>query len=665
MRPLLVLVDLQNDFLDAPALEPPRSEVIRRSARLLAAAREAGVPVVHCVTTVDRERDGRMPHWKEAGRWSCVRGTPGHAPPPELAPRAGETVVDKTFFSGFSAAGPAALDAAIAAAGADALVLSGVHLHGCVRATALDAYARGLEVWIAEDATGSDDPLHAAVTRRYLDGRAARFAAVAELARRFRGAGVAGELIHFSPRETSRALFTVAQGGAADAARATAAARGAREEWSALAHAGRARALERLAALFEADADSLAREMAVDVGKPVAQGRAETLRAAELVRRAAAAPPSDSAASGSGSAWRRVPLGVVAAITPWNNPIAIPWGKLAPALAAGNAAIWKPAPAATRLALRTLALAREAGLPDGLVGVVTGDQRAAAAVMSDPGVDAVSISGSSLAGWAAQEACARRRIPLQAELGGNNGAIVWSGADLAAAAREIARGAFSFAGQRCTANRRVVVEAGRRDEFLGLLQAATARLKWADPLDPATDVGPVLSVDARDRVEAALERAAASGANVLRPHGPRPLPAAPAEGAYCAAAVVWGVTHASEIVQEETFGPVVVVEEAPSFDEALALAGGVRQGLVAALFAGPGPWRDRFLSETRAGILKWNASTADADAAAPFGGWKASGVGPPEHGPGNAEFYGRLQAVYGVPVELADLAREVEAGREP
>ena len=123
-----------------------------------------------------------MPHWKASGRWSCVRGSRGHAAPAELAPRPGESVVEKTFFSGFSAE---ALAAAIAEARADTVVLAGVHLHGCVRATALDAYAAGLDVWIAEDATASDDPLHAAVTRRYLDGRAARFASVEELAARF------------------------------------------------------------------------------------------------------------------------------------------------------------------------------------------------------------------------------------------------------------------------------------------------------------------------------------------------------------------------------------------------------------------------------------------------------------------------------------------------
>ena len=687
MRALLLLIDLQNDFLEAAALEPARPDVIRRAARLLAAARDADVPVIHCVTSVDPDRDDRMPHWKAAGRWSCVRGSRGHAAPAELAPRAGEKIVEKTFFSGFSAE---ALAAAIAEARADTVVLAGVHLHGCIRATALDAYAAGLDAWIAEDATASDDPLHAAVTRRYLDGRAARFATVEELAARFRGgfadgsssvdaerlppAVVAGRPIdaahlpcapHRSPRDTSRVLFSVARAGAREAALASAAAREGARGWSAAASSRRTAVLLVLADRLEGESDSLAREMAVDVGKPVGQGSAEVRRAAELVRRAAA-----SAGAGAGlvpcgphSASRRVPVGVVAAITPWNNPVGIPWGKLAPALALGNAAVWKPAPAATRIALRTLQLARDAGLPDSLINLVAGDHRTAAAVMADPGIDAVSLSGSSLAGWAAQEACARRRIPLQAELGGNNCAIVWSGADLPRAAIDIARGAFAFAGQRCTANRRVVVESAMHDGLLELLAAAAAELSWGDPLDPTTDVGPLVSVDARDRVLASLGRAEATDARVLRPHASREsaaaLEALEGLGAYCVPAIVSGASHDSEIVQEETFGPVLVVESARTFEEALALADGVRQGLAASLFAGDGPWREHFLTAARAGILKWNSSTADADGAAPFGGWKASGLGPPEHGPGNAEFYGRLQAVYGLGPER--VANEVEA----
>ena len=625
MRPLLLLVDLQNDFLDAAGLEPARPAVVRRAARLLDGARARGVPVVHTVTSVDAASDDRMPHWKALGRRLCVRGTRGHASPAELSPVAGEAVVSKTFFSAFSAPG---LEPSLAAAGADTLILAGVHLHGCVRATALDAYQRGFDVRVAEDAVASDDPLHGAVTRRYLDGRAAAFASVEELLAMLDGS---------APAKADSGRL------GAEAARASSAARGALEAWRETSCEERARPLRALAERLEADAAAWARRLAVELGKPVAQGEAEVRRTAELLRAAAALPAAGLEKAGPKSAFRRVPIGVVAVVTPWNNPLAIPWGKIGPALALGNTVVWKPAPAATDLAWSSLQAARGAGLPDGVVSFVAGDHRAAAAVMSDPGVDAVSLTGSSAAGWATQEICARRRIPLQAELGGNNAAIVWKGADLPRAAKLLAQGAFSFAGQRCTANRRVIVEAGLFDELLELLIDAAAALSWGDPLTPSTEIGPLVSAEARDRVAGSVARAAAAGTRVIAPHGSAPaLP-----GAYYPPTLVVAPPHESEIVQEETFGPVLVLEPAGDFEEALRLSNGVRQGLAAALFAGPGPWRARFQAAAEAGILKWNLSTADADAFAPFGGWKTSGLGPPEHGPGNAEFYTRLQAIYG------------------
>jgi acyl-CoA reductase-like NAD-dependent aldehyde dehydrogenase/isochorismate hydrolase len=601
---------------------------VRNASRLLGGARDRGLRVVHVLTSIDPDADDRMPHWKALGVRRCVRGTPGQRPPAGLLPKTGEPVVEKTFFSAFSVA-----EMPAAVAGSNTLWIAGVHLHGCVRATALDAYARGFDVWIAEDAVGSDDPLHAAVTRRYLDGRAARFAPVDELLARLGGPHSLA-LSVAAPQEPRR--------HSAGGARPSSAARRAAPAWGAAAPEERAAPLTALAERFEAETPALARAMASELGKPVALGEAEVRRTAELLRRASALRLPAPARAGAGSSFRRVPLGVVAIVSPWNNPLAIPWGKIGPALALGNTVVWKPAPAATRLAERSLDVAHDAGLPESVVTLVPGDRRAAAAVMSDPGIDAVSISGSSAAGWAAQEICARRRIPLQAELGGNNAAIVWEGADLPQAADRIARGAFSFAGQRCTANRRVIAHTNLLAELVERLTSAAATLAWGDPFDPSTRIGPLVSEEARDRVADAVEAAAASGARLLLPH--TLVPRGP--GAWYPPTIVLGAPHESPIVQEETFGPVLVVEAAADFDEAVRLANGVRQGLVAALFAGPGTWREAFQSAAMAGVLKWNASTDDADADAPFGGWKASGLGPPEHGPGDIEFYSRLQAVY-------------------
>jgi acyl-CoA reductase-like NAD-dependent aldehyde dehydrogenase len=262
-------------------------------------------------------------------------------------------------------------------------------------------------------------------------------------------------------------------------------------------------------------------------------------------------------------------------------------------------------------------------------------------------VAAVTLSGSSAAGHTAQEICARRRVPLQAELGGNNAAIVWADADLEDAAEQIARGAFGFAGQRCTANRRAVVAAAGYDAFLSALLRATRSLVWGDPLRPDTQVGPVISVTKREEVAALIARSTDS-TEILFVH---PRATGLEEGGldpttYHPPTIVACHDPAHEIVQEETFGPLLVVQRAHDWEDALRLANGVRQGLVAALFSGSRNREEDFLNRAEAGILKLNQATHGAGVELPFGGWKASGVGPPEHGRANREFHTRFQSVY-------------------
>lgn len=647
MRPLLALVDLQNDYLAAAGLEPGRGVVVERAARLLSGIRALGLPVVHVVTAVDPSGGPVMPHWEVRGVRMCVRGTAGVDSPPPLRPREGEAVVEKVFFSGFSRPG---LQDVITRTGTDTLVLAGVHLHACVRATALDAYQRGLTVWVAEEAVASDDPLKAAAARAWMEGRVARFVPVDEILACLSGGDVPrgrSLFVHRAPARTAETLFTVPAAEPAEVDRAVSAAQAAGREWRARSAGDRAAVLMRVAEILERDAAGMALRIAVDAGKPIVQAEAEVARSTALFREAARSSPLSPWRTGPRSSARRRPLGVVAVITPWNEPLGIPAGKIAPALFLGNTIVFKPALAGTRIAMDLARCAREAGLPDGALSLVAGDQTTGAAVAAASGVDAVTLSGSSLTGWSVQEICGRRRIPFRLELGANNGAIVWGDTDLQAAARRVTEGAFCFSGQRCTANRRVIVEAAVAEPFLGLLTGATRRLGWGDPLLRETRAGPVISEAARDRIAAIVDRARPGASLVLAPHGDARSRPDLTGGAYYPPTLVVCDEPAAEIVQEETFGPVLVVQPARTFDEALALLDGVRQGHVAALFSPDPGRRRRFLEEARAGILKLDRETADVDAVTPFGGWKQSGLGPPEHGPGDSEFYTRAQAVYG------------------
>jgi acyl-CoA reductase-like NAD-dependent aldehyde dehydrogenase/nicotinamidase-related amidase len=668
VTPALLLIDLQNDFLRAPSLEPTAGPIVDRAAALLTGCRARDVPVIHVWTTVRTEDDRRMPHWQHAGKWECVEGTDGHATPAPLRPIQGEPVIHKQFFSAFSVE---ELDRLLETRGIDTLLLAGVHLHGCVRSTALDAYQRRLTVRIAEDAVGSDDPLHAAITQRYLESRAARFHPSGSLLAALDGRSgeapgdipsqpvviAGGEsapgaarpgCVHHSPRQTERMLWRVPIGDEVDVTVACAAARRCGSDLAGAPVRERAELLQRLADRVEALARALAEQMAQEIGKPVTQARAEVARGAALLRAAARRVGEPLDASCGSDAWRRYrPIGVVGLVTPWNNPLAIPLGKLAPALLYGNTVVWKPAPAGTGVAVRLMELMEAAGWPTGAVNLVTGDRSSAFALMSGD-LDAVSLTGSTAAGRAAQDLCGRRHLPLQAELGGNNAAIVWTDSDLADAARRVAEGAFGFAGQRCTANRRVIIEAACYDRFLEHLEAATAALAWGDPCDPRIQVGPLISEAARAACTGVVARARETAQVIRQPHAGTPA----AEelircGAYYPPTLIGCEDPRQEVIQEETFGPVLVVQRASDWEHAMSLCNGVRHGLVAALFSSSRELQRRFLEEAQAGILKLNQATSDAAVEAPFGGWKASGIGPPEHSDSNREFYTRTQAVYG------------------
>jgi acyl-CoA reductase-like NAD-dependent aldehyde dehydrogenase len=513
---------------------------------------------------------------------------------------------------------------------ADTLIIAGVHLHGCIRSTVLDAYQRRLMILVADDAVGSDDPLHASVSRRWLAARAAFFLPVESCLAMVSSppTGLSGSWVkaESTEKEISETVTT---------------ARRAALKWSATSMTDRSRVLLRLANVLAAEQRNLARTIATEIHKPITMAIGEVARSIALLKAVASRVGESLETRCTETSTRRhCPVGVVASITPWNNPIAIPIGKIAPALLYGNAVVWKPSPAAIGIASTIIEHLHAAGCPIGLVKLVCGDRATALNLMSHSGIDCVTITGSPAAGYAAQDICGRRHIPLQAELGGNNAAIVRTDADLRKAAAEISDAAFAFAGQRCTANRRVIVHAQIHDEFLDLLQEATAALACGDPLDPQTRVGPLISEEKARDIVSLLERSRAAGAKILNPHESK------SRGAFFPPTIVCCDDPAQEIFQEETFGPVVVITKARDWDHAMQLCNGVRQGLVASLFSSSSELQEKFLQTSQAGILKINLATADADAEAPFGGWKASGIGPPEHGTSNREFYTRAQAVY-------------------
>ena len=421
------------------------------------------------------------------------------------------------------------------------------------------------------------------------------------------------------------------------------------KDWRNTPLAERVYLVRRLAATLTAEAASLVQSMAVEIGKPIRFGRSELQHCVDMLDAIARRAKDSDETIATNPAWlvRRRPHGVVAVITPWNNPLYIPLGKIVPAMVYGNGVVWKPAPEAREISGSLLQCLARAGWPEGLVGLIEGGAREGEALMREARVGAVTITGSLAAGSAAQDICAERHIPLQAELGGNNAAIIWPDADLAAAARVVAAGAFEMAGQRCTANRRVIVHDDCREAFMPLLLEATQALKWGDPSEADTVIGPMVSTAHRDRVAALVQRAASNCETPLLPLGAKPRSVGTHGAKFYPPTIIFCDEPEAEIVQEETFGPVLVVQRAQDWNDAISLCNGVRQGLAAAVFTTSDEVASRFLDEAEAGMLKVNQATSNAMVDAPFGGWKASGLGPPEHGQFDVEFFTRPQTVYG------------------
>ena len=665
MRPALLLIDFQDDYLRGPCLAPPREGLISSAARVLAGFRQASAPVFHVVTSVG-EAGASLPHWQAQGLVRCRPGTSGHATPGPLVPSPLEPVFHKRWYSGCE---DPELVATLHSAGVGTVYLCGVHLRACVRHTATDLAQAGFEVVLVDEACGDDDPIHGILARDWLVTRFCRAVSVAATlqavsanhphettadrgasspAAQASGTGLLEWPWHHSPA-TGAPLFQVELQRETQIRAATQHGRERGDDWRRVPLVERLQVVRNVTDAVARESEHFARMITRETGKPIVDARLEVGFGVALLRDAAERV-GKGVPGESGPGWQLVrrPHGTVAVITPWNNPLAIPLGKIIPAILHGNAVAWKPAPAGTGVARALGTLFEDHGVPSGLVSLITGDRRTAELLIAAPGIDAVTLTGSETAGLACQLACLRRAIPFQGELGGNNGAIVWDPLDWEAALLQTARGAFGAAGQRCTANRRLIVPREELPRVLDRLVELTRTLPWGDPEREETVVGPVIGDEARVRLEALLERVRQAGHRLVVPWGSA-RPAAPADprGAYISPALVVCEDSQAEVVQEESFGPLLVIQPADSWHDALRLCDGVRQGLVAALWSGTPERQREFLDRVRVGMAKLNQSTAGATAAAPFGGWKHSGVGPFEHGLADLEFYTRHQTVYG------------------
>lgn len=439
------------------------------------------------------------------------------------------------------------------------------------------------------------------------------------------GTGATIEIINPA---TSTVIDAVSTASINDVSEATAAAHHAQAEWAARTPGERARVLLQLADAIEADAETLSRLEVEETGKPVAVFRdgelpfaADNLRFFAGAGRSLEGTGAGELSKGYTSILMRQPIGVIGSIAPWNFPFIMAIWKIGPALATGNTVVLKPAPATPRSSIRLAELATEAGIPAGVLNVVSGGNEIGEALVTDELTRMISLTGSTRAGMAIMAAAAPQVKRLHLELGGKAPAVVFNDADIAAMARAVTLGATYNTGQDCTAATRVYVQRERYADAIDAIKETMEQITVGDPNNPTTDIGPLISTHHRDRVHGFVTRATADGAELIT-GGEIPTNT----GSYYPPTLLAGPKQDSEIVQGEVFGPILAIIAFDDETQAITMANDSRYGLASSVWTNDITRAMRVSPRIEAGVT-WINDHLPIASEAPHGGIKGSGFG--------------------------------------
>ncbi len=468
----------------------------------------------------------------------------------------------------------------------------------------------------------------------------------------WRASGTGRTFADVNPADTRDVVGMLQDSDARDVEAAVEAASRAFPAWAATPAPVRGRALFKAAQILESRLAEVADLLSREEGKTIGEARGEVTRAIRILeyfggegaRLSGQTIPSERPRVFMYTV--RQPLGVVALIAPWNFPIAIPAWKMAPALISGNTVVFKPASQAPLTSLELVRILAEAGLPPGVLNLVTGSgQGVGTPLVSHPAVRAISFTGSDAVGRSIAKTGAERLARVQLEMGGKNPTIVLADADLDVAVDCVLNAAFFSTGQRCTATSRAVVEKPIVGAFVERLAARAGAMRIGDPRDPATELGPAIDEKQLETTLRYLDIGKEEGARLVH-GGERLTGGAHAHGWFSRPAIMTGVRSQSRLGQEEVFGPLLGIIEADDFADAVTLANDVRFGLSASICTTNLNRALEYVEHAEAGMIMVNLPSAGVEYQIPFGGRKDSSSGWREQGPAAVEFFTEGKTVY-------------------
>jgi aldehyde dehydrogenase (NAD+) len=457
---------------------------------------------------------------------------------------------------------------------------------------------------------------------------------------------------NINPANIEDVIGTVVQATRDEARAAVEAAAAAFDGWRKTPAPTRGKIVARAARLMEEHKEEISQILTREEGKTIAESRGELQRSINVAdfcageARRLNGETIQSELPLNFAYTIKQPLGVVACVTPWNFPVAIPVWKIAPALVAGNTVVFKPASLTPATAVRIVEIFDEAGIPAGVLNLVLGSgSDAGDEIIGHPAVKAVSFTGSNSVGIRLYEQCSRRGAKVQCEMGGKNPVVVMEDADLDLAIESTAQGAFGSSGQRCTATSRAVVVNDIADEFVRRISDRAKSMRLGSGADPNTEMGPSVDEGQFKTVLQYIDIGREDGATLVC-GGERATGNGLEQGYFVKPTVFDHVTPDMRIAREEIFGPVLSVLRVKTFDEAMQVANDCEYGLSSSIFSNDASRVFRFVDEIETGMTHINSPTTGGEAHIPFGGIKGTGIGDREQGSTALDFYTDLKVVY-------------------